>query len=69
MKIKETPITGVYILENFKSKDNRGCFKKIFNNESFKENKLETRIKEIYYSVSRERCNKGNAFSNSTIQS
>lgn len=67
MKIKSTLIDGVYIIENFKSEDNRGSFKKIFNNQIFQENNLDTKIKEIYYSTSRERCNKRNAFSNSTI--
>ena len=65
--MRDTLIDGVYILENFKSEDNRGSFNKIFNSQIFQENKLETNIKEIYYSTSREKCNKRNAFSNSAI--
>lgn len=64
MRIKDTFIEGVYIIENFKSNDNRGSFKKIFNNEAFKENNLDTQIKEVYYSVSQKNVIRGMHFQN-----
>lgn len=51
MKIKETQIKGVYIIENFHVKDNRGSFTKTFHEEFFKKNKLCSEFKESYYSV------------------
>ncbi|MCT4597806.1 MAG: dTDP-4-dehydrorhamnose 3,5-epimerase [Vallitalea sp.] len=52
MNIIKTQLQGVYVIENFHSKDNRGSFTKTYNADSFKENNLCTQFHESYYSVS-----------------
>lgn len=52
MKIIETRFIGVYIIENFHAKDNRGSFTKTYNQDFFDDNQLYTRFKESYFSVS-----------------
>lgn len=52
MKIINTKIQGLKILEPKIFKDDRGIFIKNFNDEFFKENSLEIYIKETYYSIS-----------------
>lgn len=52
MKIIDTPIAGLKILEPRIFKDSRGKFIKTFTDEFFKENNLNIEIKETYYSIS-----------------
>lgn len=52
MKIIETSLKGLFILETDHFQDVRGSFQKLFNFNNFKENGLETDFKEFYYSVS-----------------
>jgi dTDP-4-dehydrorhamnose 3,5-epimerase/CDP-3, 6-dideoxy-D-glycero-D-glycero-4-hexulose-5-epimerase len=52
MKIVDTPIKGLKILEPKIFEDIRGKFIKTFNAEFFKENNLNIDIKETYYSIS-----------------
>lgn len=52
MKIIDTPIIGLKILEPRILEDDRGKFIKTFNDEFFKENNLNIHIKETYYSIS-----------------
>lgn len=52
MKIIETEIQGLQILEPKIFEDVRGKFIKTFNNEFFKEHNLDIGIKETYYSIS-----------------
>ena len=37
MKIIETPISGLYVLEPVIHEDQRGCFLELYNSKSFKE--------------------------------
>lgn len=62
MKKIETPFHGLYILETNNFVDARGSFQKLFNEEFFKENKLEGNFKEIYYSVNRKGVVRGMHF-------
>lgn len=52
MKITNTLINGLKILEPKIFEDIRGKFIKTFNDEFFKENDLDIEIKETYYSIS-----------------
>ena len=51
MKIINTEIEGVYIIENFHAKDNRGSFTKTFHRDFFKVNNLCSEFCESYFSV------------------
>lgn len=62
MKIIETPIEGLYILETVNFKDTRGEFQKLFNFDFFKENNLDTDFKEFYYSISQKNVIRGMHF-------
>lgn len=62
MKKTETPFEGLFILETIDFKDNRGCFQKLFNEEFFKENNLESNFKEMYYSVNKKGVVRGMHF-------
>ena len=62
MKIIETPIKGLYILETINFQDIRGGFQKLFNFDFFKENNLDTDFKEFYYSVSQKYVIRGMHF-------
>ena len=53
MKINETSLTGVFILEQSVFKDVRGAFVKIFQESFFKERGLECEFKENYYTRSK----------------
>ena len=63
MKIESTELEGVYIIDNFNAADERGLFVKTFNSNSFKENILDFKIRESYYSVSKKKCYQRDAFS------
>ncbi len=52
MKLIETELEDVFIIENFFAGDNRGSFTKTFNEDLFKENGLCINFKESYFSVS-----------------
>ena len=52
MKISETDLSQVFIIENYFAKDIRGSFIKLFNQDEFKKYGLETDFKETYYSIS-----------------
>ncbi|DAB29789.1 MAG TPA: dTDP-4-dehydrorhamnose 3,5-epimerase [Sulfurimonas sp. UBA12504] len=52
MKIINTPIQGLKILEPRIFEDSRGKFIKTFTNDFFIENTLDIHIKETYYSIS-----------------
>lgn len=52
MKIINTPFEGLYVLETVHFKDERGGFQKLFNEDFFRENGLDTDFREFYYSVS-----------------
>ena len=62
MKIERTEIEGVYIIDNFNAADDRGLFVKTFNSNSFKENNLDFKIRESYYSVSKKDVIRGMHF-------
>ena len=62
MKIERTKIEGVYIIDNFNAADERGLFVKTFNSNSFKENNLDFKIRESYYSVSKKNVIRGMHF-------
>jgi len=52
MKLINTTMDGVFILENFKMNDSRGEFVKIFHKNLFSESKLCNNFSESYFSVS-----------------
>lgn len=62
MKIIETSIEGLYILETINFQDIRGGFQKLFNFDFFNENNLDTDFKEFYYSVSQKGVIRGMHF-------
>lgn len=62
MKIERTEIEGVYIIHNFNANDCRGLFVKTFNSIYLKENNIDFKIKESYYSVSKKNVIRGMHF-------
>ncbi len=52
MNLNSTKIDGVYIIENFNAKDERGSFIKTFHSELFEEAGLCTCFRESYFSIS-----------------
>ena len=62
MKIISTSLAGVFEIENFIFKDNRGSFVKTFHEKSFKDSGLATDFKESFYSVSRKGVLRGMHF-------
>ena len=52
MRIEDTFIEGLKIIHLDKFTDARGSFLKVFNEDFFKANKLETDYKESYYTIS-----------------
>jgi dTDP-4-dehydrorhamnose 3,5-epimerase len=62
MTIERTEIEGVFIIDNFNAKDDRGLFVKSFNKNTFKENNLDFEIRESYYSVSKKNVIRGMHF-------
>ena len=62
MKIESTVLEGVYIIDNFNATDERGLFVKTFNSNTFKENILDFKIRESYYSVSKKNVIRGMHF-------
>jgi len=62
MKIIETYIEGLLILEPIVFQDQRGKFIKTFNDAFFKENHLDITIKETYFSLSNKNVIRGMHF-------
>ncbi len=62
LKLIETKISGLKILEPKIFEDSRGKFIKTFNVDFFKEHGLEIQIKESYYSISRKDVLRGMHF-------
>lgn len=62
MKIIETPIDGLSIIETNYFSDDRGGFMKIFNYDFFRENGLEWDFKEIYFSANKKNVIRGMHF-------
>jgi dTDP-4-dehydrorhamnose 3,5-epimerase len=62
MKLEETTLEGVYIINNFNAIDNRGLFAKTFNKIFFNENNLDFEIRESYYSISNKNVIRGMHF-------
>jgi dTDP-4-dehydrorhamnose 3,5-epimerase len=62
MTIQKTELEGVYIIDNFVAKDERGTFVKTFNQQGFKDNKLEFEIRESYFSISQKDVIRGMHF-------
>lgn len=52
MNILPTPFEGLLLLESSYFEDRRGAFRKVFNEDFFRENGLVTGFSELYYSVS-----------------
>lgn len=52
MKIFSTVFDGLFVIENFVQKDNRGEFIKVFNSDLFQQCGIYFSLKEIYYSIS-----------------
>ena len=62
MKVLETKISGLKILEPRIFEDTRGKFIKTFNDDIFKENGLDITIEETYYSISHQDVLRGMHF-------
>lgn len=62
MKLIMTGFEGVYIIENFSSKDERGSFIKTYHESYFHVNGLSTDFKESYYSISKKNVIRGMHF-------
>lgn len=62
MKVINTDIQGVYIIEQNHKKDDRGSFVKMFQQSFFKENGLEYDFSESYYTKSKEGVIRGMHF-------
>jgi len=62
MKLIDTKLDGVYIIENMVFEDQRGTFCKTFNSEAFSRNNLCNNFKESYYSISQKNVIRGMHF-------
>jgi len=62
MKLIETSLDGVYIIENFNAQDIRGEFVKTFNHDDFDKHNLNVDWKESYFSVSQKNVIRGMHF-------
>lgn len=62
MEIEKTFIEGLKLIYLNDFKDNRGSFIKVFNQDFFRENGLETEFKESYYSISAKHVIRGMHF-------
>ena len=62
MKLIDTDIQGVYIIEQNHKKDYRGSFVKMFQKSFFQENDLEYNFSESYYTKSKEDVIRGMHF-------
>lgn len=64
MKIINTPLKGLYILQTINHQDIRGGFQKLFNMDAFLQNGLAVNYKEMYYSVNKKGALRGMHFQN-----
>jgi dTDP-4-dehydrorhamnose 3,5-epimerase len=62
MKLIDTKLNGVFIIENMVFEDQRGTFCKTFNAEFFSKNNLCNNFKESYYSISQKDVIRGMHF-------
>lgn len=62
MKIKETTLPGVFIIEAKAFSDHRGVFVKTFHEETFKPYNLDINFKESFYSISNKNVIRGMHF-------
>lgn len=62
MKIVETELLGVFEIDNFVQKDERGSFVKTFNSDAFKKEGFDFEFKESFYSVSQKNVIRGMHF-------
>lgn len=62
MKLINTKLDGVFIIENFHAEDTRGSFTKTYQKNLFMENNLCSEFKESYYSVSQKNVIRGMHF-------
>ena len=62
MTVESTILEGVYITTNFNVNDDRGLFVKTFNKNTFKENNLDFKIRESFYSISNKNVIRGMHF-------
>lgn len=62
MKFTESPLNGVFIIEQDVRKDNRGCLVKNFHRKNFQEAGLECDFRESYYTRSKEDVIRGMHF-------
>lgn len=62
MKLIQTELEGVFIIENFYSSDERGSFTKTYHNEFFEKYGLCTDFKESYFSISKKNVIRGMHF-------
>lgn len=62
MKLIQTELEGVFIIENFHAADHRGSFTKTFHQPTFEANGLCTDFKESYFSVSKKNVIRGMHF-------
>ncbi len=62
MKLVETELSGVYIIENFNATDSRGTFVKTLHASSFKKHQLEAEFTESFYSINQKGVIRGMHF-------
>lgn len=62
MKLIQTELEGVFIIENFHAADHRGSFTKTFHQDTFEKYGLCTDFRESYYSVSQKNVIRGMHF-------
>ena len=62
MKVISTDFTGLFILNNFFTIDDRGSFVKTFNKQAFSSYGINFQIRESYYSVSKKNVIRGMHF-------
>lgn len=62
MKLIETELEGVFIIENFHATDERGSFIKTYHNSFFEKNGLCINFEESYFSVSKKNVIRGMHF-------
>ena len=62
MKLIQTDLEGVFIIENFHAADHRGSFTKTFHQDTFETFGLRTDFRESYYSVSQKNVIRGMHF-------
>ncbi|MDQ5984338.1 MAG: dTDP-4-dehydrorhamnose 3,5-epimerase [Syntrophus sp. SKADARSKE-3] len=53
IRITQTPLPGCFLIRLPEQKDIRGRFVKLFNEDTFRDNGLETAFPEVFFSVSR----------------